>query len=116
MIDENDRKPRPLVAARAAQTAKNRALARQPRSRAKFFSSLLEQFLIKMNRADKPKPSGSEMRPIPPGRRSGPLTAPGLGVNPDYGVLQDEAAMECAAARPSLTIFGVVVGKSEAAR
>ena len=36
--------------------------------------------------------------------------------NPDYGVLQDEAAMECAAARPSLTIFGVVVGKSEAAR
>jgi hypothetical protein len=36
--------------------------------------------------------------------------------NPDYRVLQDEAAMECAAARPSLTIFGVVVGKSEAAR
>ena len=43
MIDENDRKPSPLVAARAAQTAKNRPLDRQPRSRAKFFSSLLER-------------------------------------------------------------------------
>jgi len=44
MIDENDRKPRPLFAARAAKTPKNRALARQPRSRAKFFSSLLGDF------------------------------------------------------------------------
>jgi len=49
MIDENDRKPRPLVAARAAQTAKNRALARQPRSRAKFFSSLLERAAKKVD-------------------------------------------------------------------
>ena len=36
--------------------------------------------------------------------------------NPDYRVLQEEAATECAAARPSRTIFGMVVGKSEAAR
>ena len=77
----------------------------------------LEQFLIKMDRAGEPMHAARRCARFRlPGHRSSPLSAPGLGVNPDYRVLQDEAAMECAAARPSLTIFGVVVGKSEAAR